>query len=66
MESKIIIACGWCNSPNVSRDAWADWDVASQSWTLGTVFDQGFCHDCERERSLVEVPVNEVKDTALT
>lgn len=66
MASKIIITCSWCNSPNVSRDAWADWDVASQTWILGAVYDQGFCHNCETEQSLLEVPFDESADAEVT
>lgn len=54
----VDIICGWCGSRRVSRDAWADWDVAWQEWVLSAVFDQGFCHQCERERSLVEAAVD--------
>jgi hypothetical protein len=54
MDSPIAIPCRVCGSSHVSRDAWADWDVASQSWVLGAVFDQGFCHQCEEEQRLEE------------
>lgn len=59
-QPKIDIACGTCNSRNVSRDAWANWDITSQDWVLGAVFDAGFCHRCESERSLIEVPVGQL------
>lgn len=53
-DAPILITCSVCGSTEVSRDAWADWDVVSQSWILGAVFDQGFCHRCEEEQKLVE------------
>ena len=59
-RSPIQIVCSACSSSHVSRDAWADWDVASQSWILGAVFDQGFCHRCEQEQKLVELSVERV------
>lgn len=52
---RIAIVCGTCGSDEVSRDAWADWDVDKQNWVLGTVFDYGHCHKCEGESSLIEV-----------
>lgn len=54
----IAIVCGKCGSDQVSRDAWADWDVAKQAWVLGSVFDAGFCHNCEGEARLEEVILN--------
>ena len=49
------IVCGWCGSDRVTRDAWAEWDVAAQAWVLGAVFDDGWCHACECARGLEEV-----------
>lgn len=62
MESKekaprIAIVCGDCGSDHVSRDAWADWDTATQQWVLGAVFDYGHCHKCEGESRLEEVAI---------
>ena len=50
----IEIACGWCASTDVARDAWAEWDVDRQEWVLGRVMDDGWCFACERERELTE------------
>jgi hypothetical protein len=54
---RIKIVCSECGSDDVFRDAWAVWNVESQDWELGTVFDQGFCDACGREQSLEEVAV---------
>lgn len=54
---KIDIVCGTCGGNNVSRDAWADWDIGKQEWVLGAVFDYGHCQDCEGESSLEEVEI---------
>jgi hypothetical protein len=39
------------------RDAWAEWDAAAQNWVLGSVYDCGYCHDCDAEARLEEVPL---------
>ena len=54
-RKRLAIICGTCGSDEVSRDAWANWDVAKQEWVLGSVFDAGFCHRCECESRLIEV-----------
>ena len=56
-ERKIRIVCGTCGSEHVSRDAWGDWDVATQDWVLRTVFDYVHCHACDGETRLEEVPL---------
>lgn len=60
--AKIQIICSTCGSTNVMRDAWATWDVAAQEWTLGSVFDQGYCDECDGEQSLDEVEYDEACD----
>lgn len=63
MSKRIKIVCNRCGSDDVRRDAWAEWDVASQAWVLGTVFDAGYCEgECEGEASLKEVEIKEEKD----
>ncbi len=54
-ERRIQFVCGTCASTLVTRDAWAEWDVAEQEWVLGAAYDYTFCHACERETRLVEV-----------
>lgn len=49
-------ACERCGSVAVTRDAWAEWNVADQSWVLAETFDFAFCHECHRETRLVERP----------
>lgn len=41
--------CENCGSREISLDAWAAWDVGAQRWVLRTVFDQAFCHLCDKE-----------------
>ena len=47
-------ACERCGATSVTRDAWAEWDVAGQSWVLSEIFDFAFCHQCHRDTKLVE------------
>lgn len=65
MVRRIDIICGTCGGRNVSRDAWADWDVNAQDWVLGAVFDYGHCHDCDGESSLEEVELEEAAPAAV-
>ena len=56
-EKRIAIICGTCGSDEVSRDAWANWDIGKQEWVLGAIFDYGHCHRCEGESRLIEVEI---------
>ena len=47
--------CSMCGGNTVTRDAWAEWDAATQQWTIGAAFDQSFRHDCEEETNLTDV-----------
>ncbi|MBK6800037.1 MAG: hypothetical protein IPG83_00680 [Novosphingobium sp.] len=55
-ETKIAIICSRCGSNRVTRDAWAEWDSEAQSWVLGAIYDYAFCHNCEADASMEEVP----------
>jgi hypothetical protein len=54
-DKHIAIICGTCGSDKVSRDAWANWDTRLQQWVLGSIFEYGHCHRCDRESRLIEV-----------
>gem|GEM_PF-1825569 len=58
-QKRYTYACSRCGSENVRRDAWAAWDVEGQSWELTSVFDAGFCEDCEREETIAAVEIPE-------
>ncbi|MHA6718067.1 hypothetical protein ACX40Y_01330 [Sphingomonas sp. RS6] len=49
--------CERCGCNGVTRDAWAEWDVTTQRWLLGEIFDYSFCHQCHRETRLLAVPL---------
>lgn len=51
----IDVVCGTCGSNSVTRDAWAEWDVETQDWVLGAIYDYAFCHSCQEESRLEEV-----------
>ena len=51
------MVCGACGSDEVTRDAWAEWNVAAQGWALGAVFEHAFCHRCQRSTRVVEAPL---------
>lgn len=52
--SRIQILCATCGSTDVSRDAWAKWDVGLQQWTMRDVYDHAYCHTCDHETRLTE------------
>ena len=43
----LVMVCGKCGSDEVTRDAWAEWNVGAQAWALGALFEQAFCHRCQ-------------------
>jgi len=51
------MACEECGSTLVTRDAWAEWNLDAQDWELGAIYDYAFCHKCERETHIEEVPL---------
>jgi hypothetical protein len=48
--------CGDCGGEDVVRDAWASWDVGSQTWELRLTLDAAFCHNCDTEVTLISRP----------
>lgn len=40
-----------------ARNAWAEWDGHDQNWRLGAVYDYAFCHKCEGDTRIVELPI---------
>lgn len=56
-DKRIVFVCETCGSDVVTRDAWAEWDTVEQRWVLGAAYDFAFCHACEEETRLKEVPL---------
>jgi hypothetical protein len=57
--------CSICGSENVRLDAWAVWDIQTQSWELSTVFDAGFCDDCDGGARLDEIEIDNAKSATV-
>jgi hypothetical protein len=55
--TKCKYICSHCGSENVLRDAWAAWDVDTQTWVLASVFYAGFCDHCEGEVTVKAVEI---------
>ena len=49
---KYVYVCSTCNSENVKCDAWAVWNVATQSWETAETFDSAWCDDCDGETNI--------------
>lgn len=58
--TKKKMVCRTCDSTEVVRDAWAEWDQEAQEWVLQNVFDDAYClgHDgqCSIEEEEIETP----------
>ena len=63
-DNPVTFVCEICGSDLVTRDAWAEWDPEAQEWVLGAAFDYTFCHACEEETHLKEVPFTPEAETA--
>lgn len=52
--------CRYCGSDNVSKEALADFDHETQSWVVRSIYDNGYCHDCDTEQDYFnEVTIEE-------
>lgn len=58
MEPRIRLTCSQCGSTDVGRDAWAAWLEWEQEYAVRSVFDQGYCFNCEGETKINEEIVN--------
>jgi ribosomal protein L37AE/L43A len=57
--------CSNCGSENVRRDAWATWDVETQSWELAVVFQAGFYDDCDDVASLDAIEIDRAESAVV-
>ncbi len=56
----VRMVCATCGSDNVLADAFAEWDVDNQCWTVQNVFDKGHaCESCGDECSIEEVEIEQ-------
>jgi hypothetical protein len=56
-EPRLQMVCGTCGSKLVTRDAWAEWDEDEQEWGLGETYDYSYCHFCDGETRIQELPL---------
>jgi ribosomal protein S27AE len=62
-QSPVKIICGRCGSEEVLKDAYAEWDVKSQSWVLHSTYDDNRCGHCDYDgNDFQEVPVEGAKE----
>ena len=54
--AKVRKVCARCGSESVVRDAWAEWDVETQTYVLHEWFSLAYCRDCDGETGIREVP----------
>jgi len=52
--SKEKPVCPRCGSPNISCDATATWDEATNDWTLAGTYDAIYCPDCDKESKFAD------------
>lgn len=57
---KIKFICKHCNSDNVGRDAFCDWNQETQKWDIVNFMDRDFCFTCSDDTDLVETTINEI------
>ena len=51
---KIKKVCETCGSEEVRVDAYAEWDVDAQAWDLHSVYDHGWCYDCDCDTHIID------------
>jgi ribosomal protein L37AE/L43A len=56
-KQKVKFVCSDCGGDNVTRDATAKWDEATQEWVTVGVQDAAICEDCGVYVDLKEVPI---------
>jgi RNase P subunit RPR2 len=56
-QRRFRMICRHCGSKLVTRDAWAEWDEDQQAWVLRAVYDHAYCHKCDEETRIEELPL---------
>jgi hypothetical protein len=59
-NSGVKMACSSCNSTDVRKDAYAEWDDNTQAWVMCAVYDNNWCVQCGAEQSLIEKPLTKL------
>lgn len=55
MNKRITFVCETCGSDDVTSDALAHWEVATQQWELRSTLDNCSCERCATDTRLVVV-----------
>jgi hypothetical protein len=59
-DRRFKMVCDECGSDSVLADAYAQWDIEKQDWTVANVFDKGaFCPDCDGDARIEEVELGD-------
>lgn len=58
-EPPVKLICPHCGSDDVSGDACARWDIATQDWDLTAVYDSKNCETCGELKYLDEEPLSD-------
>lgn len=48
-KTRIKWECKDCGSDAILKEAWAEWDVENQQWTLSSDYDEFFCEGCSSD-----------------
>jgi hypothetical protein len=56
---KITKVCETCGSQDVFIDAYAEWDVDTQSWELCATYDASWCAVCDADTYIINREVEE-------
>ena len=65
-DHRIKYVCRECGSDDVLCDAYAEWDVVEQHWSLQNTFGRGaWCNTCDGETRLNAVAITEEEYNAL-
>jgi hypothetical protein len=66
-KRKLDMVCSLCGSGDVLCDAYAEWDIQTQTWELASTFEKGaFCNECGGETSIevIEIAPGDTRDAA--
>jgi predicted RNA-binding Zn-ribbon protein involved in translation (DUF1610 family) len=48
-DQRVEYVCPSCGSEEIVREAVVNWDATSQTWVVGTLYDDCICTQCDRE-----------------
>ncbi len=58
MAKKIMYRCCDCGGTELVSDGSFEWNTDTQAWEpTGTIYDDTYCNDCERDVRIEEVDI---------